>query len=173
MTEPRQARAQDAIHRAFFTLVLQKRYHEIKIEDVLQASGVARSTFYLHFANKHALLASSLRGPFSLLAACVRDSINLQQLEGLLQHFWQNRALARGIFTGSVRTKVSAVLAAMLETEMRALKRAYSLPLPLASAAIAELQLSLISDWLLGRASCDPSALAAALHRSSHSVFQL
>jgi hypothetical protein len=37
------------------------------------------------------------------------------QLMALLEHFWENRALARGIFQGAARHKTTAVLVRLIE----------------------------------------------------------
>ena len=50
--DPRRRRTREALQSAFTLLALQRRYHEIRIDDILKASGVSRSTFYEHFATK-------------------------------------------------------------------------------------------------------------------------
>lgn len=74
--DPRRRKTREALHSAFILLALQRRYHEIRIDDILKASGVSRSTFYEHFAGKDALLAAAMDGPISLLAGMVAGESN-------------------------------------------------------------------------------------------------
>jgi len=69
--DPRKQRTRDELLAAFFKLVLSRRYHEIRIADILSESGVSRSTFYEHFASKDKLLCASIEGPFLILAGMV------------------------------------------------------------------------------------------------------
>lgn len=48
----------DKIYNALADVLLQKDYNDIRIQDVLDASGVARSTFYAHYKTKEDLLKS-------------------------------------------------------------------------------------------------------------------
>lgn len=66
--DPRPYRTREALRSAFILLALRRRYHEIRIADILEASGIGPSTFYEHFASKDASLAASMNGATSLLA---------------------------------------------------------------------------------------------------------
>lgn len=48
----------EKIYEAFKEVLLKKEYNEIRIQDVLDASKVARSTFYAHYKTKEDLLKS-------------------------------------------------------------------------------------------------------------------
>jgi AcrR family transcriptional regulator len=172
MSDPRSQRSLDAIHSAFFRLVLQKRYHEIKIDDILSSANIARSTFYEHFKSKDALLTSSLYGPLSILASCIDDNADIERVSSLLEHFWENRGLARGIFAGEARRKVAFALADIIRLKLKKANTALRVPQNLASAAIAELLLTSVTEWLLGHAVCEPKALAEALHGAAKTVFR-
>ncbi len=52
----RNSKSQQAIINAFATLINEKTYNEITIQDVLDLSKVSRSTFYAHFKTKDDLL---------------------------------------------------------------------------------------------------------------------
>jgi AcrR family transcriptional regulator len=172
--ETRDKRAQktrQALLGAFFSLVLERRYDEIKVADILERAGVGRSTFYEHFSSKDAILASSLKGPFEVLADSTRPPDNTAQLMALLEHFWENRALARGIFQGAARRKTTAVLVGLIEQRMKidGVDKAVALIIPLRLAAIqlAEGLLAPTTAWLTGEARCSANALALALRRTS------
>lgn len=162
-SDPRKRRTREALLQAFFGLVLQQRYHEIRIADVLAKAGVSRSTFYEHFASKDALLAASIEGPFSVLASLLGEH-QLPRVQALLEHFWQNRGLARTLFQGAGHRPVRATMVAVVE---RQLKRdpgpRLRLPPRLAAHAIADALLSPIVAWLNGEAACSAADLALAL----------
>lgn len=168
--DPRKRRSREALLQAFFELVLEHRYHEIRIADVLARSGVGRSTFYEHFRSKDALLAASIEGPFSVLAGMLGEQ-PVSRVQGLLEHFWQNRALARGIFQGAAYRPVRAVLVAAVEQQLRR-EHAARLRVPprLAAHALADAMLSPIVAWTTGEAACSASDLAAALQASTSAM---
>jgi AcrR family transcriptional regulator len=164
--DARKLRTRQAIHTAFFGMVLERRYYEIKIDDIVEQAGIARSTFYEHFKSKDELLASSLEGPFSRLANMVDDTTSKAALIEILEHFWQNRAMARGIFTGAIRKKVGVALADMIQKKLVKLIIYKNLPLPLISIQLSEMILAPIGAWLMGQATCSSIMLAEVLSKS-------
>ena len=166
--DPRRRRTRQDLLAAFFSLVLNRRYHEIRVADVLSRSGVGRSTFYEHFSNKDALLSASLEGPFQILANLVRPEADANRVQGILEHFWDNRALARSLFQGAAlrivrRTLVGHVEAA-LDRDQRSRLR---IPLRLAAHSLADGMFSPIVAWLSGEAKCTAQELAVALQLST------
>ncbi|MCL1633375.1 TetR/AcrR family transcriptional regulator [Luteimonas sp. SX5] len=166
--DPRWLRTRDALQSAFALLALERRYHEIRIDDILQASGVGRSTFYEHFAGKDALLAASMEGPLSLLAGLPTGTSSAQQAAVLLEHFWDNRALARILLQGAALRVIRNALVLRIESGLkRSSESRLRLPHRLAAHALADGMFSPIVAWLSGEASCSPADLAAALQASS------
>ncbi|PVX40469.1 TetR family transcriptional regulator [Pasteurella langaaensis DSM 22999] len=51
-------KTQKSIHHAFFTLLEQKDFQEITVQDILDAAQINRTTFYKHYASKYALAKS-------------------------------------------------------------------------------------------------------------------
>ena len=166
--DPRRRRTRQDLLAAFFSLVLSRRYHEIRVADVLARSGVGRSTFYEHFSNKDALLSASLEGPFQILAKLVRPEADANRVQAILEHFWDNRALARSLFQGAAlrivrRTLVGHVEAA-LDRDQRSRLR---IPVRLAAHSLADGMFSPITAWLSGEAKCTAQELAVALQLST------
>src|SRR5258706_4986135 len=54
------------------TIFSDKGYHRTSIDDLIEAAGVARGTFYLYFESKRAIFDELLDGLFSTLASSVR-----------------------------------------------------------------------------------------------------
>lgn len=167
-TDPRRQRTRDELLSAFFTLVLSRRYHEIRVADVLAAAGVGRSTFYEHFRNKDELLSAALYGPFSILTGIVSAEAGTARVAGILQHFWENRALARSIFHGAALRVVRRALIAQIESSLaRQYRSRLRIPPRLAAHALADGMFSPIVAWLSGEAACSAGDLAAALQLSA------
>jgi AcrR family transcriptional regulator len=171
MEDPRRQRSQLAIQNAFFGLVLSKRYSEISIDELVERSGVARSTFYACFASKDALLTSSLRGPFEILAGAFLPHGNRQRIPVLLEHFWENRGIARTLFSGNCFRKLVDALAIAIAAELKGRQLKLILPAAVVAHTLAEAYLALIREWLLGRAACTSAQLTNALLQLAQHAF--
>jgi AcrR family transcriptional regulator len=170
--DARKQRTRQALLAAFFRLVLERRYHELRISHILQASGVGRSTFYEHFRSKDELLAASLEGPFSILANTAVAPA-LPALTALLEHFWQNRAMARGILSGAVRRRAVRVLVELIVQRLRPVHGDHlRAPPRLTAIALAEMQLAPITAWLAGEESCSAATLAASIQQAVSGAMQ-
>jgi AcrR family transcriptional regulator len=167
----RARRTRSALHRAFTSLIQSNRYENLEVADITTRAGVSRSTFYAHYSSKDALLAESIAGPFAVLADTINSDFAEPQLIALLEHFWENRALARGILVGPARRRTSEVLIGLIAHRLKSsgLHRRGALIFPprLAAIQLAEILLAPVTAWLLGESRCSSAALAAALRRVS------
>lgn len=166
--DPRRRRTREDLLAAFFSLALTRRYHEIRVADVLSRAGVSRSTFYEHFRNKDALLSASLEGPFRILATLVTAQPDAGGVQAILEHFLENRALARSLFQGNALRIVRATLVAHVEAALgREQRSRLRLPARLAAHSLADGMFSPINAWLCGEAKCGAHELAVALQLST------
>lgn len=169
--DPRRRRTRETLHSSFILLALDRRYHEIRIDDILRMSGVSRSTFYEHFTSKDALLVSSMDGPLSLLSGMPVGESSTMQITALLEHFWENRAIARSIFQGTSLRVIRNALVTSIEARLKRHDRGkLRLPRRLASHALADGMFSPIVAWLIGEVPCSPIDLADALITSSKAM---
>lgn len=169
--DPRRRRTREALQSAFTVLAVERRYHEIRIDDILQASGVSRSTFYEHFAGKDALLAASMGDALSLLADMPTGESDSGRVAGLLEHFRDNQALARSLFQGTALRVIRKALVQRIEVRLnRSDAGRLRLPRRLAAHALADGMFSPIVAWLSGEAPCGPADLAAALRTASQAA---
>src|SRR5258708_23534440 len=56
----RVARTRRMLHQALLSLILEKSYEAISVEDICERANVGRSTFYAHFTSKDDLKRSGL-----------------------------------------------------------------------------------------------------------------
>lgn len=101
MTENKQYyRTHRAIQSAFLTLLSQKSFDKITVQDILDTTPVSRATFYKHFRDKHDLaeklqeeivhahieLCDTLvrEGPMNMAALAERFTIRYQDMGSLL-----------------------------------------------------------------------------------------
>jgi AcrR family transcriptional regulator len=84
----------------------QKGYHSTSIDDLIEAAGVARGTFYLYFESKRAIFEELLDGLFATLASTVhRIDVSpgapppIDQVTAIVERIFatldENRELAR------------------------------------------------------------------------------
>ena len=160
----------EAILGAFFRLVLERRYSNIRIGDIVARSGVGRSTFYEHFRNKDELLAASLEGPFSVLAESVTGTAPSGALTGMLEHFWTNRTVARGLLAGTMRRRLAATLSKMIELRLRRSAPSTAWSVQTSSVMLAEMMLAPIAAWLAGEVPGSARDLADGLRAATQAA---
>lgn len=107
----RQKKTREAIFRAFSTLLENKRYENITVQEIIDEADIGRSTFYAHFETKDDLLRSLCTDIFHHVfaeelpqeadhdySAGSRDL--RQKLEHILYHLKGNKNNLKGIFAG-------------------------------------------------------------------------
>lgn len=167
-------RTREALTAAFTDLALERRYQDIEINDVAKRADVGRSTLYAHFSGKDDLLAHSLDGHLSTIARCTLKSELQPDLVRVIEHFWQQRRMARAILDGAPAVAVTRLLACHLEAELLALdtvnRSKPAFPVLLASAQLASGILALLRIWLAGRAAAQPETVAKLLHSTTYAA---
>lgn len=169
--DQRSQNSRHAIRGAFVELVLNERYDEIKVSQIISRSGVARSTFYQHFSSKEDILANSLIPPMSRMAEAIHPNGNRAQIDEILQHFWENRSFCRLILQGTPGQAISRCLSELLEERLLVYvnERNFSFIIEpkLLATQIAEAQLVLLKAWLKGQTKTSSAKLASAISQSS------
>ena len=60
-TDRRVRRTRNSLHKSLISLLLEKNYDSITVQEVLDRADVGRSTFYAHFQNLDELLVSGIQ----------------------------------------------------------------------------------------------------------------
>src|SRR5262245_23066722 len=68
-------RTRDLLHQALISLMIEKGYEVITVQDIIDRANVGRSTFYAHYVGKQDLLVSGLKGLSKHLLAHQRAAL--------------------------------------------------------------------------------------------------
>jgi AcrR family transcriptional regulator len=74
----RAQRTQQLLRSALMSLIQEKGFESLSVQDIIDRANVGRATFYAHFDNKEDLLASGIEG----LRASLRDRQRQARTEG-------------------------------------------------------------------------------------------
>jgi AcrR family transcriptional regulator len=77
----RVAKSRAALEEAFTRLMQERNYESLRVDDILQTSGVSRKTFYRHYADKKALLQQVLARLMGEIQGLIRPDATLQSSE--------------------------------------------------------------------------------------------
>ncbi|ADU29096.1 TetR/AcrR family transcriptional regulator [Evansella cellulosilytica] len=97
-------KTRQAINEALLSLMEEKKYNKITIQDIIDRANVGRSTFYSHFATKDELLFSSVEGELEILNQYIKnyvehdDNPRLISAIELFEHIQENSKTIKGLF---------------------------------------------------------------------------
>jgi AcrR family transcriptional regulator len=81
--DPRIRRTRQMLHQALASLLAEKSFEEISVQDIASRSTVNRATFYDHFPDKFALLEDMIGEQFRLLFLARMEGSNGTCREGI------------------------------------------------------------------------------------------
>jgi AcrR family transcriptional regulator len=101
MTDRRIAKTRLALRDALLTLLPERGWDELNVQDLCELANVGRSTFYLHYQGKEDLLSESLNDLRLALGAQTGDAEKnrplMAFLPGLLTHMVENRRVFKAV----------------------------------------------------------------------------
>ena len=163
----RSQRTRAALKSAFIELVLSRGYAGVSVTDIIRRARVGRSTFYLHYTGKEALLRDGLEHPCRGLAAYVARDLKPAEQVPLLEHFREQRRVNRVFFEPPIRTLWVKVLARAIEQRLAGQKAAWRCAGRQESGffcrIVAEMQISVVTQWLNSPAPVKAETVAAML----------
>ena len=140
----RMQKTRKALQEALISLMFEKSYEAILIQEILDRANVGRSTFYTHFRDKNELLSEGLQGLQEFLRNVQRDTpvssgkryervigFSLAMFEHANDHKKLYRSLVGGPGWIIVRQRIEEILVQLMKDEARALfKRKASSEVP-------------------------------------------
>lgn len=158
LPDRRKARTRDAIVHAFSALMFERRYDGFGVADIVDRANVGRSTFYEHFAGKDVLLREAMRPMLGVLADAATGRDDRARVTAVVEHFWQNRRMARIVFAAPMRALIERQLADII---------AENGSHRLAAAQMAAAQMAAIDGWTSGAIAASLEEMVSAVARTS------
>jgi AcrR family transcriptional regulator len=96
----RAARTRNRLHEALFSLLSERCFEAVTVEEICRRAGVGRSTFYTHFKDKRALKHSrmaELRKRLSAAVAVGEPQLRFAFSLPMLQHAKENLSIYRSL----------------------------------------------------------------------------
>ena len=176
LTDRRIARTQRSLHEALLSLILERGWDAIGVQDICERADVGRSTFYVHFADKEELLLSGFAQLEQQLRAHVSAApdATLAFVGPLIAHVAEYQRLYRALVgkrsAVAVQKRMLHLVSELLEDQLSpALK-----PGPRRAALVRYAAggfLELLIAWLEGRGGLSARELEASLVQLTGAVF--
>lgn len=161
-TDRRVQRTRRSLHQALMSLILEKRYDKITVQDIIDRADVGRSTFYAHFLDKDDLLVQGLAMFSDQLDAHIEAS---EQTGGETEHvlhsltFFRHagmhhelyRAMQKGGGADAIMAAGRDHLTADIQNHLDAMfpdGTPAEIPLPVITNFLAGAMLSVLMWWL-------------------------
>ncbi|MBN8635563.1 MAG: TetR/AcrR family transcriptional regulator [Anaerolineae bacterium] len=157
-TDRRSRRTQQLIADACVGLMLEKRYDDITVQDILDRADIGRSTFYAHFTDKENLLLSQIERMIHDLGdyAAHRGELEYGRLPSLelFRHVKEQRRLMQALVWGQgadlLNRSLLQQISQLIETNLRSMigeKTDTPIPLSVVGQFVANTFLMLLRWW--------------------------
>ncbi len=163
------ARTRSSLNHALLSLILEKGYEAITVEDICARANIARSTFYMHFSDKDDLHRSGLDHLRAMLEAD-RSSragflgFSLPMFEHAREHINLYKALAGNRGGAAALDAIRAMLSDMVRAELSAEKGRFGtadISRNLMIQYIAGAYMAILTSWLDEGAKLPPARIDA------------
>ncbi|WP_308465263.1 TetR/AcrR family transcriptional regulator [Rathayibacter soli] len=177
-------RTRKALHETFISLVLEKGYDQLTVQDILDRADIGRSTFYAHYRDKEALLTACFDGvreqltsEFDALTTAGLPIEVYRPAELIFDHAYRNQRIYRaicgrnggGIVLRYLHTLIVDVLLEHLRRQANASvsgdRVADSTPDEVAAEFYAAATVGLLAWWIDQDFARDPRSLATDFRR--------
>lgn len=166
-------RTRHLLREALMSLILEKGYDSITVQDITERANVGRATFYLHFTDKDDLLFSGMRDIYDKLVQLYKsqtpEEVISRSLHADFQHIAQYQDFYREMFSerGSlvflVRTRkflAQAILETFIEPLVAHFQLTPALPVELIAEYAAGAQFATIAWWLEQQPDLPPESIS-------------
>jgi AcrR family transcriptional regulator len=144
-------RTRAAIKSAFAELVFSDRQDDIRMIDVARTANVGRSTLYMHYPDKDAILLDNMAPMLEDLATATQGEDAYPKIEAVLRHVWSHRDRGRVVLFGTTGRKLENALASKVTENLKG--QSGPLGLPFLANPIAAVTFAVLRTWLKGEAS--------------------
>ncbi len=164
-----------ALGEALISLMSEKRYESISIQEVLDRANIGRSTFYMHFRDKDALLVYGFQDLRELLrdaqtATVASPTKSYEKVIGfslaMFEHVYEHKKLYKALVGGYgwdiVRQEMEETLIQLMKEEVRPFfkKRGSSeIPFELFVHFLGSTFISVTTWWLENRRPISPKEI--------------
>jgi AcrR family transcriptional regulator len=172
----RSQRTQRILHEALMSLIQEKRYDDITVQDIIDRADVGRSTFYAHFQDKEALMVNSFMHLMAYLTEAVSQSggetTRLLPTRELLEHVQESQHLMRSMTSGRGfelfmekgqeywNRKIAADLQARLPAGQQP-----AVPIPVIAQFATGTLMTMLNWWLDNKMPYSPKEMDAMLEK--------
>jgi AcrR family transcriptional regulator len=177
-------RTRKLLHDAFLSLVIEKGYEKTTIQDILDRADVGRSTFYVHYQDKEALLTASfdemreqLQREFADIPVDGPVDVSLPATL-LFEHAYRNQRVYRALCGRHGGALVQRYLRRLIGDLLRQRLRPQvsqggtEVPADVAAEFYTSAALGLLVWWIDHEFCYGPSWLAGAYRALAHPVSQ-
>jgi AcrR family transcriptional regulator len=175
----RVARSRETLHKALLSLIVEKGYEEITVEEICERANVGRSTFYAHFTSKDDLkrrglehlrreLIEQQRRASSLVDPNVHGlAFTLTMFEHAQDHIHLYRALVGSRGGAIALTTIRQTLCEIVRGELAENrgKDSHGTPGEFAVQYIVGAYMAVLTWWLDGGAKLPPQRINAMFQR--------
>jgi AcrR family transcriptional regulator len=155
----RSQRSRQLVNSAMMQLLLEKRYEEISVQDIVEQAGVGRSTFYTHYFDKEDVQASLME---EILETLNRQLSQRKTGQGivpgleLFRHIQDHHQHFEALWRGPVGEKLweaaqntlSALIEQNLTNTVYSQSGSPALPVPVVANYLAGAFLNLLKWWV-------------------------
>lgn len=160
-------KTQAALYSAFVSLIVERGYDAISVQDIIDAADVGRTTFYAHFKSKNELLLfgfDRLRGDLLPLLDNDSSKENWNFVEPLLEHARTHFGLYRALLGGNggriAETAFQSIVEEMVARELGAAEHSR-----IATAMLAGALVGAIRSWVEVPAGISVADVASTFRR--------
>lgn len=158
----RVVRTRQMLREALISLILERGYDKLTVNDITERADLRRATFYLHYRDKEELLLATLQETFDdlvqQLEPVMHDDVlggktNLSTFQIIFEHVAANNRLYRAILGGqagaAIGRRIRTYLAQHVARSLRSLKPDdLIVPAEVLANYIAGSEVALIQWWL-------------------------
>lgn len=165
------------LHEALISLMIERGWDGVSVQEICERADVGRSTFYVHFADKEELLLSGFEHLHASMDA-VRSSAKgtFTFAEALIEHAQENLRVFRAVVgkkSGQlVLNRFREVVVRLVDADLQSLKVADD-ERPSVARYIGGAFVELLTTWLDRPNRSDPKEVAATFLRLTRGVISV